>query len=239
MTDRLGEAKPRRFYSQVSVEPTPEGFAVRLDGRGARAPGGSPLVAPTEALARLLADEWEGQRETIDTTAMPATRLAFTALDRTPPVRAEVAEEVARFAGSDLLCYLEEEQQALAQREAAAWGPWIRWADEALGVRLQPSFGISPNRQSPEALARVTALAVELDDFALTGLAYAAGLYGSAVLALAVQRGALSGEDAFELSRLDEAFQEERWGIDEEAQARTESRRADARMVDRWFAALR
>jgi chaperone required for assembly of F1-ATPase len=232
---------PRRslIYTSVTVEATEGGFGVRLDGRSARAPGGSTLTLPSKALAQLVADEWAAQGETIDTTRMPATRLAFTALDRVPPARAEVAAEVARYAGSDLLCYLEEENRALAEREAAAWGPWLGWAADSLSVKLTPAFGVSPAVQSSDAIARVQFLAEALDDFSLTGLVYAAGLYGSAVLAFAVQQGALRGEDAFELSRLDEAFQEERWGVDEEARARTEAMRDDARMVDRWFAALR
>ena len=64
-------------------------------------------------------------------------------------------------------------------------------------------------------------------------------LLGSAVLGLAVQRGALSGAAAFDLSRLDEAFQERQWGVDEEAAVRTAGRRAEAELLDRWFAALK
>ncbi|MNS46736.1 hypothetical protein D3C72_792450 [compost metagenome] len=77
-----------------------------------------------------------------------------------------------------------------------------------------------------------------LDDHALTGLATAVPLLGSAVLGLAVQRGALAGEAALELSRLDEAFTEERWGVDEEAAARVAAHRDEAMLLDRWFRAL-
>ena len=62
----------------------------------------------------------------------------------------------------------------------------------------------------------------------LTGLATAVPLLGSAVLGLAVQRGALPGTQAFELSRLDEAFQERQWGVDAEAELRTAARRSEA-----------
>ena len=84
----------------------------------------------------------------------------------------------------------------------------------------------------------VRAHALALDDFALTGLAAATPLLGSAILGLALQRGALSGEAAFDLSRLDEAFQEEHWGVDAEAAERTAARRAEAVLLDRWFRAL-
>ena len=55
----------------------------------------------------------------------------------------------------------------------------------------------------------------------MAGLAHATALFGSAVLALALHRGELDAEAAFELSRLDEAFQQARWGVDEEAAERT------------------
>jgi len=230
--------RPRRFYTHVDIVLVDEGYGVRLDGRGAKTPGGAPLSVPTEPLARILAQEWDAQQERIDQAAMPATRLACTAIDRGALAHAALAEEVAQYAGSDLLCYRAENPRALAEREAASWDPWLAWAATALEVRLQPAIGISSVRQSAEALAGIRSLAEALDDFRLTGLAFAAGLYGSAVLAMAVLRGALSGEDAFELSRLDEAFQQEQWGVDVEAAARTEALKADARLIERWFAAL-
>ncbi len=230
--------KPRRFYKTAVSEPFNGEFAVLLDGRLAKTPRGAALSAPTAALGRLLAQEWDAQGEHIRYASMPAVRLAMTAIDQTPKVREGVAGEVARFAGSDLVCYLAEAPPALVEREAAAWGPWRAWAETALGVALRPATGISPRPQPPEALERVKALALALDDFALSGLAYGAALFGSAVLSLAVARGAMSAEEAFELSRLDEAFQEEQWGVDAEAAARTERLRLEAEMLGRWFAAL-
>src|SRR5690606_14792243 len=100
---------------------------------------------------------------------------------------------------------------SLVERQAREWTPWRDWAARELGVELHPTEGIAHRAQAPEALERVRALALELDDFVLTGLAAATPLFGSAALAFAVQRGALTGEAAFNLSRLDESFQEERW----------------------------
>ena len=88
-------------------------------------------------------------------------------------------------------------------------------------------------------MLRVVALAHDLDDFRLAAVAFAGALYGSTILALAVERGRLTGEEAYDLSRLDEAFQEEQWGVDEEAADRTARQRIEAATLDRWFAALR
>lgn len=227
---------PRRFYTEVSVG---EGHAVLLDGRTPRSPAAKPLVLPTRPLAELIAAEWAGQGEHILMAQMPATRLAWTALDRVSVAHGEVAAEVARYAGSDALCYVAEEPQALVERQARLWGPLLDWAREDLGVDLHPVEGIIHRPQPPQSLARAGELAEALDDFSLAALAHATALFGSAVLGFALQRGRLGGEEAFQLSRLDEAFQEERWGVDAEAAERTHRLTEEAAMLDSWFAALR
>lgn len=236
---RESEERIKRFWSTVSVEEGEGGWRVLLDGRSPKTPAGAPLVLPTEASARLVADEWEAQGEHLDPGSMPATRLAATAIDRIPLARTQTAEEIARYAGSDGLCYFADGPTSLIARQEAAWGPWLDWAEREHGVRLFRAEGIAHVAQPAESTLKVRDLSLGLDDFALTGLATAVGLYGSAILALAVQQGALDGEEAFDLSRLDEVFQEERWGVDAEAAERTASRRAEAALLGRWFKALR
>jgi chaperone required for assembly of F1-ATPase len=231
--------RPRRFYKAVDLEPREGGFAVRLDGRVAKTPGGAPLLLPTQALARLIADEWDAQGEFIVMPAMPATRLAFTTVDRVPTAREPTADEAARYAGSDLLCYFAEAPAALLERQTAAWEPILAWAESELGLTFNRAAGVIHCAQPPETLARAGEMAARLDDFTLAGLAFAAPLLGSFVLAAAVMHERLGGEEAFQISRIDETFQEEAWGVDAEAAARAERLLAEAVMVDRWFEALR
>ena len=81
-------------------------------------------------------------------------------------------------------------------------------------------------------------MAAALNDFRLTALAFAAPLFGSAILALALERGRITGEQAWEASRVDEAFQESRWGVDAEAAERADQLRTEAQVLERWFRAL-
>lgn len=228
----------RRFYKAVDVQGADDGFAVRLDGRTPRSPRGKPLVLPTQALATLVAEEWAAQREVIRLAQMRATRLAYTALDAVPPARRETAGEIASYAGSDVLCYRAPHPRSAVAAQAAAWDPWLEWAREDLGVLLKTTSGIVHIAQDPEALERIRSLAAAESDMGLAGLAFATALFGSAVLAIAVQRGRLEGGDAFEISRLDQRLQEEQWGVDEEERLRTEQLRLDAAMVGGWFASL-
>ena len=229
---------PHRFYTEATVRPHEDGFAVTLDGRQARTPAGAPLCVPTQALASLLAQEWNAQGRAIELAAMPANRLAATVIDRTANAGPALAAEVARYAGSDVLCYLADAPDTLVEEQARLWVPLLDWAAAELGVALHRTTGVVHQPQPREALARVEALVAALEPFAQAGTAFAAPLFGSAVLALAVQRGRLAAEPAFELSRLEEAFQEARWGVDAEAAARTGRLREEARLLGSWFTAL-
>ena len=230
---------PKKFYTDAAPGAVDGGFGVLLDGRPVRTPAGAKLKLPSPALAQLLAGEWASQGEHIVIADMPATRLAFTAVDRAAVSRDEVADEIAKRAGADVLCYFADGPDSLVERQVAHWSPMLEWAERKLGLQLVRVSGLMHQPQPEATPERVRTLALELSDFELTGLVNAAGLFGSAVLALALQRGQLSGDEALDLSRLDEAFQEERWGVDEEAAVRTARMRHEAVVLQRWFEALR
>ena len=230
--------KPRRFYKTVEVREADGGFEVTLDGRILRSPRGGKLVAPTRAIAEMCAEEWAAQGEHIEMASMHVTRLAFTAIEAIPPAREAVADQIAQYAGSDLLCYFADSPEALVARHHANWGPMLDRAREEIGLVFLRTSGIQHQEQPAETLARVKALALELNDFALAGLAFGAPLFGSTILAFALQRGWIDGDQAMELSRLDETFQEEQWGVDEEAAERAANLKLEARMLERWFRAL-
>jgi chaperone required for assembly of F1-ATPase len=228
-----------RFYSSVSVAPMNGGFAVMLDGRTLRGPKGAQTVLPNEPLAELVAGEWAAQGERLELGAMHATRLANTAIEAIPDARDATAQQVADYAGSDLLCYRATEPAGLVARQQQCWDPVLARAKAELSLRFIPVSGIVHQPQPARTLEHVKTLALRLDDFGLAGLAFGVPLFGSAVLSFAVQRGWLSGEAAFDLSRLDEAWQQEKWGIDAEAAERTERLHGEAAMLDRWFGGLR
>ena len=214
------------------------GFTVTLDGRTLRGPKGAQVILPTQSLADQVAGEWAAQGQTLDLARMHATRLANTAVESVPLAREATAQAIADYAASDLICYFALEPSGLLQRQELLWGPVLDRAAADAGLKFVRAAGIVHQAQPPATLARVKSLALGLDDFALTGLAFGAALFGSAVLAIALQRGWLAGEEAFDLSRLDEAWQEEKWGVDAEAAERTARLRGEAAMLARWFEGL-
>ncbi|MGH7011422.1 MAG: ATP12 family protein [Caulobacteraceae bacterium] len=230
---------PRRFFARAEVIAEPgRGYGLRLDGRPIFSPSRNPLVTPSRALAEAIAQEWEGQGAAIDWSRLALTRLAFTALDRIAPDPAAAAEDLIRYARSDLLACLASEPPSLLARQKAVFAPIISWAEESLGASFACSEGLAAPVQNPDTLAAIRSRATEAGAFALAGLAFAAALFGSAILGLAVAAGRLGALEALRLSRLEERFQQERWGETSESQSRRRSLETDAELVEAWFRAL-
>ncbi len=230
---------PRRFYKTVATREVADGVGLLLDGKPVKTPAGKALTLPDSRLADMLAQEWDAQATHIEMAKMPATRLAFTAIDFVGGARDAVAAEIGRYAGADAVCYFADGPESLIERQTRRWGPVIDWAEQALGVKFVRVTGIRHEEQPAANLLRLARLAEEENDFGLAGLGHATALLGSAILAFALQRGELDGQAALDLSLLDEMFQQEQWGVDEEAAERVANMRVEAVMLERWFAALR
>jgi chaperone required for assembly of F1-ATPase len=228
----------RRVYATVAVEEAC-GFRVTLDARAARTPARRPIVLPTRALAEAVAAEWRAQGETVEAASMPLTRLVATALDCVAERREAVIDEVAGFAGTDLLCYRAEHPAELRRRQHRAWQPVLEWAARRFDAPLRVTRGVVPVAQDGCALAALRRAVAAYDDFALAALHAATAAAGSLLLALALVERRLDAQAVAEASELDEAFQVEQWGEDAEAAARRAALRAEIADAERLLALLR
>lgn len=229
----------KRFWRDATVDARDGGFAILLDGRPARTPARHLLTVPTGTLAEAVAAEWREQPEEVDPRTMPLTRLATTVLDLMPARRGDAVEEAAGFAGTDLLCYRAAEPPELVARQKAAWQPWLDWALQRHDSLLAVTDTVTAVEQ-PEASLRGLRAAVErLDDWRLVGVHGAATLTGSVVLGLALEEGVLTPEAAFDAACLDELFEIDRWGEEEEQRRRHAALRRDLAAADRFLRLLR
>jgi chaperone required for assembly of F1-ATPase len=228
----------RRFYEKAEPVPVEGGYGVSLDGRTLRTPGRLVFATPTLALAKACAAEWAAQDDEIRPAAMPLTRLANVAVERTPRTRDAIVASVAKFAETDLVCHRADRPARLVERQSAVWDPLLAWAHGAIGVRLHAVVGIAIDPRNLEAVPVVAAGAAALDDFRLTGLAHAAGLAGSCVIAFAMLHRVLNAAEAAGAAALDEDWALETWGEDAEARARLAGQAAEFAALERFFATL-
>ena len=172
---------------------------------------------PSRALAEAIAREWQAQDEKIDPATMPVTRGANAAIDKVRSQHAEVAALIADYGGTDLLCYRAEAPRELVARQSEHWDPLLDWAEAALGARLAVTQGVVPVAQPEAALAALGARVAAMDEWQLAALHDLVGITGSLVLGLAVAEGRLTAAEAWTLAQLDEDWQAEQWGVDDEA----------------------
>lgn len=215
----MSEWKAKRFWKEAQVTEDEGGYGVALDGRPLKTPAKAALTVPSAAIAAEIAAEWQAQDEQIDPTAMPYTRSANAAIDKVARQHGEVADLIAAYGDSDLTCYRADAPAELVARQAEAWDPLLEWLAASHGIALAPVTGVMHRPQDPAALAAISALVHALDPFELTAFHDLVGLTGSFVLGQAVADGHIAPEQAWTLSRIDEDWQAEQWGTDEEAAA--------------------
>lgn len=215
----MSEWKAKRFWKEASVIEAEGGFSVALDGRSVKTPAKNLLVVPTPAMAAAVAVEWDAQEKEINPATMPVTKTANAAIDKVAVQHGEVAELLAAYGDSDLLCYRAESPAELVSRQAEAWDPLLDWAADALGARLEPRLGIMHKPQDAGALRVLSDRVLTLGNFELAAFHDLVSLSGSLVLGFAATMNVRGVDDLWDLSRLDEIYQAEQWGRDDEAEA--------------------
>ncbi|MGV6803360.1 MAG: ATP12 family chaperone protein [Ruegeria sp.] len=213
----MSEWKPKRFWASSAVVETNGGYTVELDGRRVRTPAKAALDLPTRALAEAVALEWDAQEKEIDPATMPFTRSANAAIDKVRKQHDEVADMLSDYGDSDLLCYRAAHPETLLQRQSAEWDPALEWSAEVLGARLQPVTGVVHQPQSPEVLEKLRQRVHALDEFRLAAFHDLVSLSGSLILGFAAAQNWRKPDEIWRISRLDELWQAEQWGEDEEA----------------------
>ncbi|MFC3126773.1 ATP12 family protein [Pseudoroseomonas globiformis] len=236
----------KRFWDQATVSTVDSagggGFTVLLDGRPMRLPGSGILHLPGRALAEAVAEEWQlaggGKGGEMRLEEVPLTRVAATAMERIAPDPAPSAEAIASYGGTDLLCYRATEAP-LAARQAAEWQPLLDWLAQACAAPLRVTEGIMPVAQDSAALAALAQAVAAHPPLELAALGVAVPALGSLALGLALSRGRINAAEACRLAFLDESYQQELWGRDEEAAQRQENVERDVHLAARLLTLAR
>lgn len=231
----MTEAPLRRFYKSVAVTGTKTPFSIALDDRPLRTPLKRPLDLPTRPLAEAIASEWQAQAEKVEPRTMPFTKLANTALDRVADHRRRIIGDIADFAGSDLVCYRVDKPLGLIERQARNWQPVLDWARTRLGGDFAVTEGIVHVEQPATALEAIRDYLAGKDAWALTALHNMTTLTGSALISAMACEAAILPAEAWLAAHVDEDWQIEHWGWDEEARLRRDHRKQEFDFCLRFY----
>jgi chaperone required for assembly of F1-ATPase len=217
----------KRFYQSAAAGEGPP-HSLLLDGRPVKTPAGATFAAPVRPLVQAIAAEWDAQGERIDPATMPLTRLANTIIDGVEPNPDPVADEIAKYLGSDLVCYRADTPEGLVRMQSRSWDPILMWARERLGARFVLTEGVVFVEQ-PEHAVKAAQKAIPYDPWRLGAAHVVTTLTGSALIALAVAAKRLSVEEAWAAAHVDEDWNMDFWGRDELAMQRRAARFAEMR----------
>ena len=231
---------PKRFYKEASVGEREGGFAIELDGKPVKTPARQPLVVPTEALATLIAGEWQRQAEVIDPAKMPATRLD----------QYRARRHCRRSAGGlrGYPAFLLQRYALLSRRRTrAAGGAPVRKlgsGDRLGGTGARRALHTRRGRHAPGTAARGDrclcghrAQVRHADRACLPAHHHVADRLGHPRARF--RRRTLPLTDIWSLAHLDEDWTIEHWGSDAEAEQRRADRFVEYQAATDVFSALR
>ncbi len=230
----------KRFWDTAALGRDGDDHRVLLDGKPINLPNGGVLRVGPAALAEAIAEEWRlagggakgGDFSFADT---PLTRVAGTARERIAPNRAPTEDAIARYGETDLLCYRAEIPRELAARQTQSWQPWLDWAALTFDAPLRVTTGVIPVKQHHDSINALRRAVAGYDAYVLAGLGIAVPSLGSLVLGLALAEARLDAEQAHSLGSLEELFQAEQWGEEEEAAQRRKNVAADVALAARFM----
>ena len=195
-------------------------------------------MVPTAALAEAMAEEWRGQGPEIAPAAFIYRDMADYALDVVAPDRDAAVAALLRYGETDTLCYRADPDEPLYRYQQERWDPVLGRAEARLGVHFRLVSGIIHRPQPEETLRALAGHLAGMDDFALAALRNLASLAASLSIGLlAIDAAPEEAEALWDLANLEEDWQAELWGKDEEALELRAIRRAGFLAAAR-FAAL-
>ncbi|AWW73905.1 molecular chaperone [Erythrobacter sp. KY5] len=216
----------KRFYKSVDTQQAPGGWQVTLDGRGLRTQKGAGQIVPTQALASALAAEWDAQGDKIDPASLPFRDMADYALDIVADNPAAHADKVLTYGDTDTLLYRADPDEPLYSRQQEIWEPIAARFEKRHGIELVRVSGIVHRPQSEATLAKLREALGQQTPFALSGIEAMTSLAASLMVALEASEPDADALALWQAASLEEEWQAELWGRDEEAEERRVRREA-------------
>lgn len=229
----------KRFYENVGVAEAPDGgWQVALDGRGLRTVKGTPQIVPTRKLAEALAHEWAEQSEDIDTSRFIHRDQTDFAIDVVAHDPEDSIGQIIKYAETDTLCYRADPEEPLFERQRSVWEPLVERVEQAHGIQFTRVSGIVHRSQPPKTIATLRECLRGKDHFTLAGMQTMASLAASLCVPLLALEPGAEPVSLWRAASLEEEWQSDLWGRDQEAEARRRKRQEAFLAACEWVGLL-
>nr|CDS28499.1 ATP synthase mitochondrial F1 complex assembly [Hymenolepis microstoma] len=201
-----------KFSTQVDGFSEP-GYEILLDKSRLRTPGGNVLCVPHEGLALAIAQEWDSQKQNIKRFTLALTNICSHVIDNpTERSKEKIVNGIMEFADTDTICYRVETPEELHAEQEEKWGPILNVIQTQYNFRPPVTTGFDLAFISPKSRELITSHLLSYNRWGLVGIQTCVENLKSLWLTLAMVDGYITSKRAVELSRLEQTFQEKRWG---------------------------
>ncbi|OJT11134.1 Protein atp12, mitochondrial [Trametes pubescens] len=216
--ERAGaEVTLKRFWKSVGIDKQQGGYAVTLDTRPLKTPGGNPMIIPPEKrlVAALVASEWENQDTVLKPHALPMTSIVSRAIDAfrdDENTRNEVRAQLLKYFETDTIFYHADEPAVLVKLQEEHWKPILDWAKETFGVDIVVSNSLVVPSQSPETMKKFEDILAQFSPWEMAAMERATYSSKSFLIGLALVMRRLDVDQAAQAAHVEVNSQIELWG---------------------------
>ena len=132
--------------------------------------------------------------------------------------------KLLEYGETDTLCYRADPEDALYKHQQDEWEPLLSAVEQRHGIRFHRISGVIHKSQPEDTMATIRSLLDGFDHFILAGLQNTASLSASLCIGLETTGTECDADNLWRLASLEEEWQADLWGRDEQAEARRAQR---------------
>ncbi len=208
----------KKFWKIVQVKKKSiNSYEILLDDKILRTPLKKKLIISNAKIAEEIYKEWNQDTNFIDTDNMIFYGIISTSIDKIYINRKLYIDDMLHFIDTDLICYRAENPDDLVRLQSKNWDPIISKVEKYINNKIAVFNGIMPVGQNKVIKNTITKSLTKFSDLEISVMHRITNITGSIFLALCVLKNDIIKKDVFELSYLDELWQAQNWGYEEEA----------------------
>ena len=214
----------KKFWKKVEViETSHNHFAIYLDNKVLRTPMKNDLLFPNIDIAKEISKEWDVDEKVIKPDNMIFYGLLSTAIDRIKFTRECYIKDMLAFVDTDLICYRSENPLDLIELQKKSWDPVISCIQSYIGEKINTCQGIMPLSQNKMLFSKLNIFIDKFSDQQISALHRMTYITGSIFISLCALNGDILKSEAFTFSFLDEIWQANNWGVEEDAEKKRDA----------------
>ncbi|MDC1356613.1 hypothetical protein N8310_03395 [Pseudomonadota bacterium] len=208
----------KKFWKTVEVsELTTNSYQILLDKKILKTPMQNDLIFTNYRISYETSLEWDINSDELDTDEMIFFGIFSTAIDRIVNDRVLYINEIMKFVDTDLICYKADKPDELVELQNKHWDPILLIIKNYIGEEIEVFTGIMPGTQNIQVHNKIKKLIHNFSNIELSILHRLTNIIGSIFISLCVIKGDILKKYICQLCFLDELWQAENWGVEEEA----------------------